>query len=72
MRATTDNWIKDRLPDSDMTVLVRIQNDEFPIWPGYHDGDCWRNADASQVEGRVIGWMELETAAVRLDEKGAA
>jgi len=60
-------WIKDKLPDSDLTVLVRCSGQEFPIWPGYHDGDEWRSASADILEGPVIGWMELDDAVKILD-----
>lgn len=56
-------WITDQLPDSDMTVLMKLSDAEFPIWPGFHDGERWCSADALTVVGPVLGWMELETAA---------
>jgi len=61
------NWITDRLPDSEMTVLMRLDDEEYPVWPGFHDGENWCNADASYVEVAVKGWMELEEAAAMLD-----
>ncbi len=67
------NWITDRLPDSDMTVLIRLSGEEYPVWPGFHDGDTWCSADASTLEGPVLGWMELGDAAELLDgKKGGA
>jgi hypothetical protein len=62
-----DCWITSELPDSDMTVLMRLKDSENPIWPGFHDGESWRTADAATVEGPVLGWMELEAAALMLD-----
>lgn len=62
-------WVRNGLPDSDTTVLVRIEDEESPIWPGFHDGEAWRHADASLMELRVLGWMELEAAAKVLDGK---
>lgn len=50
-----------------MTVLIRFRGDEFPVWPGFHDGENWCSADASTLEGPVLGWMELEDAAAILD-----
>lgn len=50
-----------------MLVLVRIEQTDEPIWPGFHDGDCWRTADGSDVRGRVTGWMDLHDAAAVLD-----
>lgn len=60
-------WITNQLPDSDMTVLMRLDDEAYPVWPGWHDGERWRSADASLVEREVIGWMELEDAARILD-----
>lgn len=62
-------WITDQLPDSEMTVLMRKQDEEFPIWPGFHDGENWCDCDASTVEVPVLGWMELEEAAAIIDGK---
>lgn len=60
-------WTKDSLPDSDATVLIRTSGAEFPVWPGYHDGERWCSADGTELEGPVLGWMELEAAAKALD-----
>lgn len=60
-------WITDTLPDADMTVLMRLAGNEDMIWPGFHDGETWRSADAQTVEGPVLGWMALDDAAVLLD-----
>lgn len=61
------SWITDKLPDSDMTVLMRLQDEENFIWPGYHDGEEWRSGDGFPLEVAVLGWMELEDAASLLD-----
>jgi len=61
-------WTIDSLPDSDMTVMMRLPDkSEFPVWPGYHDGERWCSASAEEVEGPVLGWMTLEDAAKQLD-----
>ena len=60
------------LPDADVTVLLRLPGDETPVWPGFHDGESWRSADATTLEGPVLGWMHLETAALALDGKRGA
>lgn len=54
---------KTGLPDSDLTVLMRLEDDEMPVWPGFHDGEQWRGADANPVHSKVLGWMELHEAA---------
>ncbi|MGN6554027.1 MAG: hypothetical protein ACTHLW_09930 [Verrucomicrobiota bacterium] len=54
-------------PDSDTTVLMRVADEEYPILIGFHDGEDWRQLDASLVEAPVTGWMHLEQAANILD-----
>lgn len=60
-------WTTDQLPDSDTTVLMRLDDPEAPVWPGFHDGDCWRYAEANAVEVRVLGWLDIDYAAGMLD-----
>ena len=57
------------LPDADPTVLIRVQAEEDTIIMGFHDGECWRHADASPVELPVLGWMERHAAAQKLDAR---
>ena len=57
-----------RLPDPATTVLVRTSIKEFPVWPGFYDGERWRFADGTELDGPVLGWMEIEEAARVLDE----
>jgi hypothetical protein len=67
MGADVKRWITDSLPDADMTVLLRLSGEEYPVWPGYHDGEGWRSAGGEELEGPVLGWMELGDAAAALD-----
>jgi hypothetical protein len=64
------------MPDSDICVLMRLDDDEFPVLVGYHDGEHWRTDDAEFISPKlgheVIGWMHLETAAKILDAKAGA
>lgn len=60
-------WITDTLPDSELTVLMRRQDEEYPVWPGYHDGEVWMDSDGFTVNCPVLGWMHLEDAAGLLD-----
>jgi len=61
------HWITDCLPDADQTVLVRCAGEEYPVWPGFHDGEAWRSADGTTLEGPVLGWLDLNAAAAILD-----
>lgn len=52
-------WFKadEKLPDSDTTVLV-IEAGEVEVWPGYLDGDVWRNADGFPLPA-VLFWAPM-------------
>ena len=67
-----EGWVRDSLPESDTTVMLRCSGEEFPVWPGFHDGDQWCSADGTALEGPVLGWMELKDAARILDAVGGA
>jgi hypothetical protein len=56
-------------PDADTTVLLRLDDEELPIWGGWWDGEDWLQSDGSAVGG-VLGWMHLDDAAEKLDEAG--
>lgn len=45
------------LPDSDTTVLV-IPAGEVEVWPGYLDGEQWRNSDGFPL-GEVLFWANM-------------
>jgi hypothetical protein len=62
-----DSWITDSLPDSDVTVLLRVQDDEDPVCTGFHNGETWCSAEAGVMKHPVIGWMHLEDAVAVLD-----
>ena len=47
----------DVLPDADTTVLV-IEAGEVEVWPGYLDGDVWRNADGFPL-ATVLFWAHM-------------
>lgn len=63
-------WVTGELPDSEETVLMRLADEAYPVWPGFHDGEAWRSADSSEVTGPVLGWLRLEAAAAALDKEG--
>lgn len=60
-------WHTD-LPDADITVLMRLDSEEWPIMLGYYDGECWRDIDAMRQDAKVLGWMHFEDAAKHLDK----
>lgn len=46
------------LPDADTLVLLALNDDD--VWPGFLDGDTWRNVDATPITGeRVTHWMHF-------------
>lgn len=48
---------EDDSPDADLTVIVRLRNNEEPVWIGFFDGEEWRDADGQPVE--VVRWAEM-------------
>lgn len=45
------------LPDADLTVIVRLRNNEEPVWLGYCDGHDWRDLDGQPVD--VVRWADM-------------
>ena len=44
-------------PDPDVTVLLSLDLEDCLTWPGYWDGEVWRNADGIPYElGIVLAW----------------
>jgi hypothetical protein len=66
-------WDTEDLPDPSLTVLVRTEDEDWPVAIGFHDGKCWRDSDGMQMRGvgrgsePVLGWMTLQDAARALD-----
>ena len=52
----------DEPPDDEMTVLLRIDDDEDPLVIGFHDAGEWRDAaSAARIPARdVLGWMAMD------------
>lgn len=50
------------LPDSETTVLMHLDDPEQPVWPGWHDGEQWRDNSAAPVTCKVLGWIHLDEA----------
>lgn len=55
----TITWITNgTLPDSETTVLVQSASGD--IGEGFHDGECWRWANASKVgSAKIKAWADL-------------
>lgn len=51
------HWSLSGMPDSDETVLVQTKDDE--VFCGFHDGECWRCADAERVHLPVKAWARM-------------
>lgn len=58
-------WNTD-FPDADITVLIRLDNEEIPLAVGTYDGEKWMELD-EPLTCAVRGWMHLNTAASILD-----
>lgn len=51
-------WRKD-LPDADTTVMLSLDDSHSePTWPGYYDGETWRDVSGMPIAG-VIGWADM-------------
>ena len=62
------SWITKELPDDEITVLIRLKDDEWPVVLGWHEDGQWRDTNADELEESVvIGWMHLHEAAAILD-----
>lgn len=58
----TITWCRpaERMPDDDETVLLKVDDESQPVWPGYHDGDDgWRMADGMPIEAAVLAWARM-------------
>lgn len=50
----------ERLPDSDLSVLVYAPACDEPVWIGFYDGDGWVSADGAMYrKGHVKAWANL-------------
>jgi len=65
------NWIHDTLPDDELLVLVRVQDEEYPIHLGFHEDGEWHYDNAATIDLPVLGWMDLHDAAQTLDHAPA-
>lgn len=49
----------DELPDAELVVLVELDGDNEPVWPGYWTGACWHTVAGGPFAGQVTGWTEM-------------
>jgi hypothetical protein len=51
----------ENLPDAETTVLLLLKGGSDPVWPGYWDGNYWRDVDGVIVPEhiRVVGWSHF-------------
>jgi len=61
MLTETITWhpVAERLPDSDITVMLAIEGVSEPTWPGFWDGRAWRYVSGGIVAGRVTDWADM-------------
>ncbi len=60
MHTETITWheVAEQMPDADMTVLIRLADDESePVWLGWWDGERWYDALGTVVE--MVRWAEM-------------
>ena len=61
-------WTTNEQPALDVIVLMRLDSTEFPVWPGYNNGEGWHPCGTVTIGPvRVTGWMPLDKAARKLD-----
>jgi hypothetical protein len=63
-------WIMDRNPDSNKTVLVRLEMARSPIWIAFYQDRKWYYHGGGKIPKTIFkGWMHLEDAAAVLDNQ---
>lgn len=61
-----DDWTPTAagLPDDDTLVILALIDGE--VWPGYRDGDTWRDASAMPIaDDQVTDWTNFPAAPAR-------
>jgi Lar family restriction alleviation protein len=62
-------YVSGAMPDADIRVLIRQDDDEYPVVVGSYDGHEWHDTEGLVLPGRVMGWLDLDAAAAVLDGK---
>lgn len=61
-------WNTTEKPDADITVLLRVEDAEFPIVTATYDGESWWRDDSAMYPSDIVkGWMHLHEAAAIMD-----
>lgn len=58
------------LPDDGMTVMLRLNDEEYPVWPAFYcsDRESWVDPWGALIDSStVLGWAELEDVAALMD-----
>lgn len=61
-RCETIQWVNPTpltMPDAGDTVLLELQGDSEPTWPGYWDGIAWISSDGMPITSSVSGWAHM-------------
>lgn len=66
---SSGGWISPatKLPDDDISVLIRTNSQDWPLALGWLDAGVWRELSADAIDAEVTGWMHMEDAAGILD-----
>jgi hypothetical protein len=51
--------VGEQLPDADLTVLVRTEECEEPVWLAFFDGEVWLDVEGTAIT--VVRWADLPT-----------
>lgn len=47
-------------PDSDIAVLMTLEGDSEPTWPGWWDGERWIDATTAAPVGSIVtAWSHM-------------
>lgn len=59
MRTMVEKWtpVTEVMPDDEIAVLIACNDQDEPVWIGYHDDEQWR--DASGAPAVVTHWRDL-------------
>ncbi|WP_119157459.1 hypothetical protein [Caldimonas tepidiphila] len=61
MTTETITWhpVAEQMPDGDTTVLMALEGDDEPTWPGFYAGGGWYYVSGGRVAGHVTDWADM-------------